>query len=111
MPEITYGRLAPTKALVLSHAGLDALDVSGTTVTLGAGVPVARLVGLAQDVEVRAQWPLSVPDYEIRLQATVGGNLCAGAGHDAPRGDLQGPLLALEAQGASCGASAPFDSA
>ena len=23
MPEITYGRLAPTKALVLSHAGLD----------------------------------------------------------------------------------------
>ena len=35
---------------------------------------------------------------------TVGGNLCAGAGHEAPRGDLQGCLLALDAQVRSAGA-------
>jgi CO/xanthine dehydrogenase FAD-binding subunit len=39
----------------------------------------------------------------VRRQATVGGNVCAGEGHDAPRGDLQGPLLALEAQARSVG--------
>ena len=104
MPEITYGRLAPTKALVLSRAGLDTLDVSGATVTLGAGLPVARLAELAQDVKALAQCALNVADYEIRLQATVGGNLCAGEGQDAPRGDLQGPLLALDAQARSVGA-------
>ena len=97
MPEITYGRLAPTKALVLSRAGLDTLDGSGTTVTLGAGLPVERLAALAQDVKALAECALNVADYEIRRQATVGGNLCAGEGHDAPRGDLQGPLLALDA--------------
>lgn len=104
MPEITYGRLAPTKALVLSGAGLDTLDVAGTTVTLGAGLPVERLAGLAQDVKALAQCALNVADYEIRLQATVGGNLCAGEGRDAPRGDLQGPLLALDARARSVGA-------
>jgi len=104
MPEIAYGRLAPAKALVLTRAGLDALDVSGVTVTLGAGLPVARLAELAQDVKALAQCALNVADYEIRRQATVGGNLCAGEGHDAPRGDLQGPLLALAAQARSVGA-------
>jgi len=104
MPEITYGRLAPTKALVLSHAGLDTLGVSGTAVTLGAGLPVARLAALAQDVKALAECALNVADYEIRRQATVGGNLCAGEGQDAPRGDLQGPLLALDARARSVGA-------
>jgi carbon-monoxide dehydrogenase medium subunit len=104
VPELTYGRLAPEKALVLSRAGLDALDVTGTTVTIGAGLPVARLAELAQDVKALAQCALNIADYEIRRQATVGGNLCAGEGHDAPRGDLQGPLLALDAQARSVGA-------
>src|SRR6476659_9548129 len=98
MPEITYGRLAPEKALMLSRAGLDTLDVSGTTVTVGAGLRVARLTELAQDVKALAQCALNVADYEVRRQATVGGNVCAGVGGDAPRGDLQGPLLALEAR-------------
>src|SRR4029078_7838097 len=95
---------APTKALVLSHAGLDTLGVSGNTVTLGAGLPVARLAALAQDVKALAQCALNVADYEVRRQATVGGNGCAGEGQDAPRGDLQGPLLALDAQARSGGA-------
>ena len=47
---------------------------------------------------------LNVADGEIRGQATVGGNLCAGQGHDAPRGDLQGPFLALGATARSAGA-------
>ncbi len=34
---------------------------------------------------------------EIRSQATVGGNICAGEGYEAPRGDLQGAFLALGA--------------
>ena len=32
LPEITYGRLAPTRALMLSGAGLDTIDVEGTSV-------------------------------------------------------------------------------
>lgn len=104
MPEISYGRLAPERALMLSRAGLDTLDVSETTVTVGAGLPVQRLAELARDVKALAQCALNVADYEIRHQATVGGNLCAGEGHDAPRGDLQGPLLALDARVRSVGA-------
>lgn len=104
MPEITYGRMTPGKALMLARAGLDTLGVSDTTVTVGASLPVARLVELAEDVEALAECALNVADYEVRRQATVGGNVCAGEGHDAPRGDLQGPLLALDAHARSVGA-------
>jgi carbon-monoxide dehydrogenase medium subunit len=45
-----------------------------------------------------------VGDYEIRCQGTVGGNLCASAGPESPRGDLQAPLLALGARVRSAGA-------
>ena len=103
MPEITYGRAAPSKALLLARAGLDTLDADGSTVTVGAALPIERLATLAQDVKGLAQCALNVADYEIRRQATVGGNLCAGEGHDAPRGDLQGPFLALDAQARSVG--------
>jgi CO/xanthine dehydrogenase FAD-binding subunit len=40
----------------------------------------------------------------VRRQGTVGGNVCAGAADDAPRGDLQGPFLALDATARSAGA-------
>ena len=40
---------------------------------------------------------------EVRAQATVGGNLCSVASDDAPRGDLQAPLLALGASVRSTG--------
>lgn len=104
VPEITYGRRSPAKALLLGRAGLDTLSVDGATVTVGAGLPVHRLSELAQDVEALAQCALNVADYEIRRQGTVGGNVCAGAADDAPRGDLQGPFLALEATARSAGA-------
>ena len=105
MPELTYGRLAPSKVVSLARAGLDTLDTHGTSVTIGAALPIARLAELADDVTALAQCALNVADYEIRRQGTVGGNVCAGAGHDAPRGDLQGPLLALEARARSVGSA------
>ncbi len=104
VPEITYGRLTPTRALMLGGAGLDTIDDDGTTVTVGAGVPVARLAELADAATALAQCALNVADGEIRGQATVGGNLCAGQGADAPRGDLQGAFLALGATARSAGA-------
>ena len=45
----------------------------------------------------------NIADLEIRAQATVGGNVCAGAGNEAPRGDLQGAFLALGATVRSAG--------
>jgi aerobic carbon-monoxide dehydrogenase medium subunit len=103
LPELTYGKLRPTRALMLARAGLDTLDVDGATVIVGAGLPIDRLASLADDVKALAQCALNVADYEIRRQGTVGGNLCAGAGADAPRGDLQGPFLALDATAHSVG--------
>ena len=103
VPDITYGRVAPGKALLLGGAGLDTLDATGSTVTVGAGLPVQRLSELAGDAEALAECALNVADYEVRRQGTVGGNVCAGAGRDAPRGDLQGPLLALDASARSIG--------
>ena len=101
MPEITYGRLAPTKALVLSRAGLDTLDVSGATVTLGAGLPVERLAALAQDVKalaaVRAQRRrLRDPRARRRSAAT------SAPARDRMRraATSRAPLLALDARGA-----------
>src|SRR5262249_5242073 len=45
-----------------------------------------------------------VGDLEIRAQATLGGNLCAGPGGETPRGDLQAPLIVLGARVRSAGA-------
>ena len=103
VPDITYGRRKPAKALLLGRAGLDTLSADGTTVTVGAGLPVHRLSELARDAEAVAECALNVADYEVRGQGTVGGNICATAAADAPRGDLQGPFLALEATARSIG--------
>lgn len=94
MPEITYGRLRPSKAILLGRAGLAGITRNGSTVTIGATTPVAELAGLPAPLGPCAA---NVGDPEVRGQATVAGNLCAGQGLAAPRGDLQGPLLALGA--------------
>ena len=101
MPEISYGRLRPGKAVVLSHAGLAGVSRDGSTITIGAATPLAELVDLPAPVGPCAA---NVADLEIRGQATLGGNLCAGTGGDAPRGDLQGALLAAAATARSTGA-------
>lgn len=99
-PEITYGRLKPEKAIMLGRAGLAGITRYGLTFTIGAMTPVADLAHMGAPLGPCAA---NVADLEIRSQATVGGNLCAGEGPDAPRGDLQGPLLALAASVRSAG--------
>jgi len=96
VPDLTYGRLAPERVLLLSRAGLDGVSVDGETVTLGATTPISVLLSFAEDVIALAACARNVADYEIRGQATVGGNLCSS-------GDLQGCLLALDAQARSAG--------
>ena len=54
--------------------------------------------------EPLATFAAHVADYEIRGQATIGGNLCAAPGGTTPTGDLQAPLLALDARVRSVGA-------
>ena len=101
MPDITAGRLRPGKAMLLARAGLAGVEHDGSKVTLGAMTTLQSLVDLAAPVGPCAA---NVADLEVRNQATVGGNLCAGEGADAPRGDLQGALLAVGAQVRSAGA-------
>src|SRR5438132_3858613 len=100
MPDIAAGRLKPARTLLLARAGLGGVTRDGSTVTIGAMAPFIDLVGLAAPVGPCAA---NLGDVEVRSQATVGGNLCAGEGRDAPRGDLQGPLLAVDARGRSAG--------
>jgi CO/xanthine dehydrogenase FAD-binding subunit len=100
MPEITHGRLRPDKVLMLGRSGLDTIAREGGTVTIGAAASVAALQDLDEPLATAAR---HVADREIRAQATLGGNVCAGPGADAPRGDLQAPLIALGARVRSIG--------
>ena len=94
MPELVAGRLQPTRALLLGRAGLDRIDRSGGKVTIGAATPVSALEDGDEPLASAAR---HLADPEIRAQATVGGNLCAQASPDAPRGDLQAALIVLGA--------------
>jgi carbon-monoxide dehydrogenase medium subunit len=94
VPDLTYRRIQPSKALLLGRAGLAGVERDGSRVTIGAMTPVQELVDEPAPIGPCAA---NVADLEIRSQATVGGNLCAGEGGDAPRGDLQGAFLALGA--------------
>src|SRR6187200_1120538 len=101
MPEITHGRLRPTRALLIGKAGLAGIRREGGRTTIGAGTTLA---GLEDAVEPLGTCARCVADLEIRGQATLGGNLCAPPGEESPRGDLQAALLALDAQVRSTGA-------
>ena len=102
MPEIVSGRLEPSRVLMLGRSGLAGISRADGEVVIGAGTPVAALVDADEPLATAAR---HVADPEIRAQATLGGNICAGPGRDAPRGDLQGPFLALDARVRSIGAS------
>ena len=101
VPEMTYGYLKPQRVLMLAQAGLDGIARGGSRTTIGAMTSVADLTDLPSPLGLCAA---NVADVEIRAQATVGGNLCAPQGRDAPRGDLQAAFLALDAQVRSVGA-------
>jgi carbon-monoxide dehydrogenase medium subunit len=94
MPEISYGRRRPRKALLLARAGLAGVRREGGSISVGATTPVAELEDLPAPIGPAAR---GVADVEVRAQGTVGGNLCARSSGDFPRGDLQAPLLALSA--------------
>jgi len=96
MPEIAAGRLKPARALMLHRSGLDELRADGAVVRIGAMVPVAALA--EGDEPLLARFASEVADGEVRRAATVGGNLCAGAGYESQRGDLGAPLIALGAR-------------
>jgi carbon-monoxide dehydrogenase medium subunit len=95
VPELHAGRLAPRRALLLHRAGLSGIERDGSTWKIGAATTLAELEGLPAPLGPAAR---GVADLEIRGQATIGGNLCAPPGAEAPRGDLQAPLIALDAQ-------------
>ncbi|HEY3614376.1 MAG TPA: FAD binding domain-containing protein [Gaiellales bacterium] len=101
LPELTYGKLRPTRVLVLGRAGMSGLERADGSVRIGAGTPVGELDGAPEPLVTAAK---HVADVEIRAVGTIGGNLCATAGASAPRGDLQAPLLALGARITSVGA-------
>jgi CO/xanthine dehydrogenase FAD-binding subunit len=101
MPEVTYGRYPKGgRTLMLHRAGLDVVADNGA-VTFGAMATLDAV--LAAGLEPLAAAAASVADPEIRAQATIGGNLCAAPGVEAPRGDLQAPLLAMGARVRSVG--------
>ncbi|MFN0154115.1 MAG: FAD binding domain-containing protein [Gaiella sp.] len=101
VPEITHGRRSPGKTILLARAGLSGVAESGGRVTIGGATPLGELTGLAAPIGPCAA---NVADLEIRAQATVGGNICAGHSPEAPRGDIQGALLAVGATVRSAGA-------
>jgi CO/xanthine dehydrogenase FAD-binding subunit len=94
VPDLTYRKHQPKKALLIGRAGLSGISRDGASVTIGAATPLQELVGMPAPLGPCAS---NVADVEIRSQATVGGNICAGEGYEAPRGDLQGAFLALGA--------------
>src|SRR5215210_1924085 len=87
--------------MLLIGAGLDGITRDAGRITIGATTPVSELESLPAPIGPCAA---NVADTEIRAQGTLGGNLCTGAGLDAPRGDLQGALLAVGATVRSTGA-------
>ena len=101
MPELTYGRARPDRVLFLGRSGLAGVNRANGTVTIGAATPVSALVELDEPLATAAR---HVGDGEIRGQATLGGNICAGTGGETPRGDLQAPLIVLGARVRSTGA-------
>lgn len=100
VPNIRLGFERPATTLMLHRAGLEGIDRSGGRVTIGAGTRLSALVDAADPVGACVR---HIADGEVRGQATVGGNLCA-ANFEAPRGDLQGALIALGAEVRSAGA-------
>jgi CO/xanthine dehydrogenase FAD-binding subunit len=100
VPNLTYRRAQPQRVLLMKDVGLAGVQRDGSRVTIGAATTLEELLGLPAPLGPCAA---NIADVEIRGVATVGGNLCAGEGYEAPRGDLQGAFLALAATVRSAG--------
>jgi aerobic carbon-monoxide dehydrogenase medium subunit len=93
-PELSSGARAASHVMLLHHAGLDGVRREGGRIAIGAA---ARLSTLREMPEPLHSAIAGVADPEVRAQATLAGNVCAEPLDGAPRGDLQGPLLVLDA--------------
>ena len=93
MPELTHGRLKPGKVLMLGRSGLDKITREGGTVTIGATVAVTELEE-ARRAARRALRSTSRTARSVRRRRRR--KSLRAARPDAPRGDLQAPLIALE---------------
>ena len=100
IPKLRLGYARPARAMMLHHAGLAGISETGGRLTVGAMTPLNHLAAMADPI---AACVAHIADFEIRGQATLGGNLCA-RNTDAPRGDLQGAMIALGASVRSVGA-------
>ena len=78
VPEIADGRRTPRTALLLAKAGLDRRQPTTATRSRSGRRPGRRARRPRRPGRGRAR--RNVADGEIRGQATVGGNLCAGKG-------------------------------
>lgn len=101
MPELNERRIRPERVLMLGRAGLDRVERADGTIRIGAATRVDRLRDTPEPLATAARY---LADPEVRAQATIGGNLCAGPGRGTPRGDLQAPLVALGARVRTAGA-------
>jgi CO/xanthine dehydrogenase FAD-binding subunit len=100
MVDLVHGRLTPRHVMLLDRAQMAGVRTEGERTTIG---PMTTLAELETAIDPLGATARSVADPEIRAQATLGGNLCAPPGAESPRGDLQGPLIALGAQVRSVG--------
>jgi CO/xanthine dehydrogenase FAD-binding subunit len=100
IPSLALGRRSAERAMLLHRAGMNGARRDGARITLGATTTLDELGDLPDPLRTAVA---HVADGEIRGQATIGGNICAEVA-DAPRGDLQGALIALGAQVRSTGA-------
>ena len=96
VPELHLGSSSPERVLMLHDAGLDFVEESDSFLRMGAMTSVDALCSMPAPLGPCAA---RIGDAEIRSAATLGGNLCAPAGF----GDLQAPLLALDASADSVG--------
>jgi carbon-monoxide dehydrogenase medium subunit len=94
VPELRSGRRQTTRVMLLSRAQLSYCRPDGDRLRIGATTTIAELAAAPDPLGAAAR---EVADAEIRGQATIAGNVCAGPGRDAPRGDLQAPLIAMDA--------------
>jgi CO/xanthine dehydrogenase FAD-binding subunit len=93
-PELASGARSAAHVMLLHRAGLDGVRRDSERIAIGA---TTRLSSLREMPEPLSSAIAGVADPEIRAQATLAGNICAAPLDGAPRGDLQGPLLALDA--------------
>lgn len=93
MPTLTERASPPTRLISLRRAGLDAIEIAGRAVTLGAATTLATI-----EADPRLRFlhgcVRSIAAPPVRSLATVGGNLFV----PQPYGDLAVALLALDAE-------------